>query len=187
MNNITHEDRLYKLFNNVNDWLKFAEAKNFGLLALNAAIVFGFSQTNFSEESVLEKAGLYFFCPFAFISFIVTLISLFPILSKIEKGEHVKTWISKLSNWIDTETRFENIHFYGYLKGIDESEFESQFLSKIGSSDAFTEFEKELTIQILYNSRITSLKYQLFKIGAFFFFLGAIFFPISLGIIKCFL
>ena len=34
----THEEQLYKIFNNVNDWLKFAEAKNFGLLSINAAI-----------------------------------------------------------------------------------------------------------------------------------------------------
>ena len=27
-----HEEQLQSIFNNVNEWLKFAEAKNFGLL-----------------------------------------------------------------------------------------------------------------------------------------------------------
>jgi hypothetical protein len=35
---------LREIFNNVNDWLKYAEAKNFGLLSLCAAIVFGTTQ-----------------------------------------------------------------------------------------------------------------------------------------------
>ena len=73
-------------------------------------------------------------------------------------------------NFIDEETPFENIHFYGYLRNIDENEFESQFLVKTGITDnsqPFTQYEKELVTQIIYNSRIAWLKYQLFKIGAF--------------------
>jgi hypothetical protein len=35
MNNFSKEDRLLKVLNNVNDWLKFAEAKNTMLIAFN--------------------------------------------------------------------------------------------------------------------------------------------------------
>ena len=79
----THEEQLQKIFTNVNDWLKFAEAKNFGLLSLNAAIVFGFTQTNFEEGSIIANTGFYVFSPFAILSFSTTLISLFPIVSRI--------------------------------------------------------------------------------------------------------
>lgn len=180
----THEEQLQKIFTNVNEWLKFAEAKNFGLLSLNAAIVFGFSQTNFDEGSIIAKTGFYFFSPFALLSFLSTIISLFPIVSRIEKGAYAKSWINKFSNWIDTEAKFENIHFYGYLKDIDESEFESKFLSKINVAVPFIQYETELATQILYNSRITWLKYQLFKIGAFFFLAGTILFIPAMIIIK---
>lgn len=184
MANLKHEELLQKIFANINEWLKFAEAKNFGLLSLNAAIVFGFTQTNFQEESVIAKAGFYVFSPFAVSSFLSALLSLFPILSKIEHGTSVKNWITSFSNFIDKETSFVNIHFYGYLKGIDETEFETKYLTSVNSTDAFTQFEKDLATQILYNSRITWLKYQLFKIGTFIFLIGIIAFIVALPIFK---
>jgi hypothetical protein len=184
MARLKHEEQLQKIFTNVNDWLKFAEAKNFGLLSLNAAIVFGFSQSNFECGSAILKAGFYVFSPFAVFSFFASLLSLFPILSSIEKGKYAKSWINKFSNWIDTEAAFENIHFYGYLKNIDTKEFEKVFLCKVNSKKEFIPYENDLATQILYNSRITWLKYQLFKIGAFFFLAGAAFFLIAIPIIK---
>lgn len=186
MTTITHEEQLYKIFNNVNDWLKFAEAKNVGLLTLNAVIVFGIIQINFKEGSIIEKAGFYILIPFAITSFLTALISLFPILSKIEKGIYVKNFIDSFSNSIDQEKKIENIHFYGYLKTINENEFENKFLFKIGSTHAFSQYEKELANQIIHNSRIAWLKYQLFKIGAFFFLFGIVVFIIALPIMKIF-
>lgn len=179
-----HQEQLWKIFGNVNDWLKFAEAKNFGLLTLNAAIIFGASQTNFVVGSTLAKSGFYGFGPFALFSFLVALISLFPILSSIEKGDYIKSWIDKFSNMIEKEKKFESIHYYGFLKGIDEDEFEAKFLNEIGSTNAFSKYEKELVTQILYNSRITWLKYQFFKIGAFIFLLGIVAFCVALPLFK---
>jgi hypothetical protein len=191
METLKYEEQLQKIFTNINDWLKFAEAKNFGLLSLNAAIVFGFTQIEFQDGSIIQKAGFFIFAPFALLSFLTSLISLFPIVSKIEKGAYAKSWINKFCNWIDEEKKFENIHFYGFLKGIDEPEFEAKFLSKTSLSDdftgdSFTQYEKELATQILYNSRITWLKYQFFKIGAFFFLTGAILFVVALPLLKFF-
>jgi len=190
MATLKHEEQLYKIFTNVNDWLKFAEAKNFGLLTLNAAIVFGFSQTTFDNNSVIKIAGNYIFSPFMLLSFLPCLISLFPIVAKIErktedkKDSKTKRFINYVSRCIDKENSFENIHFYGYLKDISEVEFESKLKTKTGFSEDFTIYETELSTQILYNSRITWLKYQLFKIGAFFFLLGLLLFTISLPIIN---
>ena len=184
MTTLKYEEQLQKIFTNINDWLKFAEAKNFGLLSLNAAIVFGFTQIEFQDGSIIQKAGYYIFAPFALLSFLTSLISLFPIVSKIEKGAYAKSGINKFCNWIDEEKKFENIHFYGFLKSIEESEFEAKFLSKTSSINGFTQYEKELATQILYNSRITWLKYQLFKIGAFFFLTGAILFVVALPVLK---
>ncbi|CAI9678705.1 hypothetical protein HZQ11_13665 [Elizabethkingia anophelis] len=172
MTTLKHEEQLQKLFTSINDWLKFAEAKNLGLLTLTAAFAFGFKQIDFPEDSVIEVVGCYIFLPIIFFSFLSSLISLFPIMVKIEKGHLIKSLISKFSNWIDNETSFENIHYYGYLRNLDEAEFEAKFLNKIGSNDSFTKYEIELSTQILYNSRITWLKYQLFKIGAYFFLLA---------------
>jgi len=192
MTNLKHEEKLQKIFTNVNDWLKFAEAKNFGLLSLNAAIVFGFTQTTFEEGSIIKMAGYYVFFPFTTLSFLPCLLSLFPIVSKIEKktkdkkDKKIKIFIKKFTNWIDKEEPFENIHFFGYLKDIDESTLETKLQLKTGVIDSFSVFEKELGTQILYNSRITWLKYQLFKIGAFFFLTGVTLFVFALPIFKLF-
>lgn len=92
--------------------------------------------------------------------------------------------INKISNFIDKDKPFENIHFYGHLEGLTETEFEKDFLTKIGSENKFTIYETELVTQILYNSRITSLKYKFFKIGAFIFFIGIVASILILPIIK---
>lgn len=174
MRELQYENQLRNIFANVNEWLKFAEAKNFALLTLSAAFIFGLTQINFSEDSKLGSAAYFVFIPFAGLSILVCLISLFPILTSVTRLEWAKSWINRLSNFIDEEKKFENIHFYGYLKDIDDETFERQFLQKINATQPFTVYEKELTSQITYNSRIAWLKYQLFKIAAFIFCLGLI-------------
>jgi hypothetical protein len=180
------KEEIREIFNNVNEWLKFAEAKNFGLLSLTAAIVFGFLQIEFAKNSSFEQFVIWTISIVAFLSFFPSILSLFPIVSKIEKGENLKNWISTFSNWIDKETSFENIHFYGYLRSIDTVEFERKFLNKLNiPTQSLNQYEKELVGQILYNSRITWLKYQLFKIGAFFFLVGfLVFLPLGLLIFN---
>ena len=184
MATLNHEEQLQKIFLNVNEWLKFAEAKNFGLLTLNSAIVFGFSQTNFDPDSIVKFVGFYVFAPFAFLSSFLSIISLFPILTTIEKGVILKGILAKISAMIDKETLFENIHFYGYLRTLEKNEFISKFQSKTNSSETFTIFEEELVVQIIYNSRITWLKYQFFKIAGFIALVGIILSPFALLILK---
>lgn len=171
---LKHEEYLQKIFLNINDWLKFAEAKNFGLLTLSSAVIIGFGQTECYADSVILKVGNYIFIPFAVLSLIISLVSLFPILTKIEKGQLVKSWITCLSSIIDKENLFENIHFYGYIRNLDTEEFERKFLQKVSSAESLSGYEKDLVTQIVYNSRITWLKYQLFKIAAFIFGLGIV-------------
>ncbi len=196
-----YEEQLQQIFANVNDWLKFAEAKNFGLLAVNAAVAFGFTQSTITNDS-LKVAGYYIFVPFAIASMIPSLLSLFPILTAIESApkNRSKRVISWLSNLISKEGIIINIHYYGYLKTLNKTTFESEFISRFTQHNAhspeagtsppqesgapkinskpsnFTGYEIDLVEQILYNSRITYLKYQLFKIGATLFLLGGIFF-----------
>ena len=90
------------------------------------------------------------------------------------KGEFEKSWINRFSNFLDKEDKFENIHFYGYIRDLEEGEFERKFLEKNISTEPFSGYEKDLVGQIIFNSRITWLKYQLFKIAAFLFGCGII-------------
>jgi hypothetical protein len=159
-------------------------------LTLNAAIVFGLTQITFSNDSVIKIVAFCVFVPFSILSFIPCLISLFPIVTKIasknKKGEIRNSMkiVNYLSNKIDKDKSFENIHFYGYLKDLKEDKFEEEFLKKTGTKEKFTTYETELVTQILYNSRITSLKYKFFKIGAFIFSIGIVTSVVILPIIK---
>jgi hypothetical protein len=183
------EDRLYRMFANVNDWLKFAEAKNFGLLTFNAVVIFGITQIDFVKYCSLKLVCYYIISPLSMLSILCVLISLMPILTSIEKGSHVKSWINLFANLIDKEVVFENIHFFGYLKTIDPNEFQRKLSDKLNITPNFSDFEIELIGQILYNSRITALKYQLFKMGGFLtllaIILSIIISPILLNAIDC--
>lgn len=184
MKTLHYEEYLQKIFSNINEWLKFAEAKNFGLITLNAATVFGLSQTTFEANSTIKIVGFYVLTPFLFFSLFFSLISLFPILSKIEKGNKLKGILSWLSNFIDKEKKFENIHYFGYLRTLKKSQFISEFKLKTNSSEEFATYEVELVSQILYNSRIAWLKYQLFKIAGFFTLVGIIISPFALFFLE---
>lgn len=80
-----HEEQLQSIFNNVNEWLKFAEAKNFGLLTLIMAIAFGFTQINFPEGSELKTVGCYIFLPIAFFSFFLLYFHFFQYYQNLKK------------------------------------------------------------------------------------------------------
>ncbi|MGV0938718.1 MULTISPECIES: hypothetical protein [unclassified Empedobacter] len=169
------EERLYKIFANVNDWLKFAEAKNIGLLTLNLALSIGLIQLFSAKDCDLNKWVFYLSFGANFISFIIALFSVSPLIGKIERNQFFKTPITFISNIIDKEIINENIHFYGYLKDFNVADFEEKFLQKISTTDyQFNDFEKELSSQIIYNSIITSYKYQLFKLGCFITLIGVI-------------
>ncbi len=193
-----YEEQLQKLFANVNDWLKFAEAKNFGLLAINAAVVFGFTQSQIDNDNI-RIPGLYILIPFMVASMLPCILSLFPIISEIslkDKGHWSKKTINILSGDGSRDIAPINIHFYGYLKDVELETFKTQFISRTTSSlttdsnleesngekqqntqrskvEPFTLYEEDLISQILYNSKITFLKYQMFKIAAKLFLLGS--------------
>ena len=57
MDELKYENQLRNIFANVNEWLKFAEAKNFGLLTLSAAFIFGLTQIEFPEDSKVACAA----------------------------------------------------------------------------------------------------------------------------------
>ena len=45
------KDELNRIFSNVNDWLKFAETKNAGLVVFNSAAIFGIMQAFPAENT----------------------------------------------------------------------------------------------------------------------------------------
>jgi hypothetical protein len=177
------EERLYKIFANVNDWLKFAEAKNLGILTLNAAIVFGLTQIEFEKDNIIEKAAFYVYMPFAIVSFLVAFISLLPIINSIQRGKRVKKLIRNFEELFGAKP-IVNIHYYGHVHNLSLPAFISELKRKTNYTSHFNEFEKDLASQIIYNSSITWLKFQLFKMSSYISIAGMITSTFSLPVIK---
>lgn len=174
MLHLKYEEQLRKTFENVNNWLKFAEAKNLAFLSLNIALIFGLNQIEigvFSRYSILLNFML---ITLFVISLLFNVISLVPFLGKKCLKEKLINWINIIRDCsgIGEEEKRENIHFYRYLSTLKEEQYEKEFLNKINETEAFTQYERELTNQILVNSKITMFNYQLFKISSWFFLFG---------------
>ncbi len=81
-------DRLKDIFHNVNDWLKFAEAKHAGLIVLNSGLVVETFNTAYSSSLLtgrLITSSALFTLIFVGLSSFFSFLSLFPVaMRKIE-------------------------------------------------------------------------------------------------------
>jgi hypothetical protein len=71
-------DRIKDIFDNVNEWLKFAEAKNGGLIVLNSGILFGTLSLYKDYKDSIPIQGILVLFLFIVESLLMSFISLFP-------------------------------------------------------------------------------------------------------------
>lgn len=165
---MNNEDKLLKVFANVNDWLKFAEAKNAMLIAFNGASIFGVIRL-FDVEAISKSSFLSNYVLFVIICLIFSavncLISFAPRV-KIVKGIY------------DT-SKIPNVLFFEYLKGKNNVEI---YLEITGETDSsrITVFEKDIAEQIKQNSIIASRKYSHFTISVWITISAFISLPLAL-------
>lgn len=144
---------LLEIFKNVNDWLKYAEAKNAMLVAFNGAAIFGLVQihdTDLIKNSEVLSYSLIGAIGLLTVSLIIALISFSPQLRfKPETGTAMQ--------------REKNLIFFEYLRKIPTR--------KIGEEITGEDFSKlsllnqDLAEQIKQNSIIASSKYSHFKVA----------------------
>ena len=152
------EDRLFKIFNNTNDWLKFAETKFASLLAGNGVLIFGILRLlKWQETPFLLKIYIIIVLVQLILSFIFCLVSFIPSLEL--------PWLYKAQNPTDSD----NLLFF-----MDISKYSPiHYLNKLTSSLKTTnhdhsDYEIMISKQIITNSVIASRKYKLFKISIWF-------------------
>ncbi len=144
-------DTLKDIFDNINDFLKFAEAKHAALIALNSAIIFGFLKVYADYKGHSDLKTLIFTVLLCIgTSLLFSFLSFFP---------KTKNLIKPISN----KTQQRNIFFYEHLAELTLEEFIEECNSLKDSRTGITRIERDLMNQILVNSRITSNKYFLFK------------------------
>jgi hypothetical protein len=156
-NTIDTEIRL--IFGNVNDWLKFAEAKHAGLIALNCGILFGILNIYKDYHTYISKTELITSILLFIISILISTISLFPRKHKISR---------KCTNISDP-----NLYYAGHLSKLNVDSLKMELLQR-NRSHVFNKFEEDILFQIIINSKIGTRKYNLFKFAIVFTSLGFI-------------
>ena len=141
-------DRLKDIFNNVNDWLKFAEAKHGALVALNSGVIYGmlslYNQFSFIPHYVI-LISICFLGTSIFLSF----ISLFP--------RHEKKDLNK------KKPMGANLFFSKDLCLYDAEDLKEELNKRSNTAHVFSGLEEDLIHQIILNSYISTRKYRLFK------------------------
>jgi hypothetical protein len=146
------KSELKYIFANVNEWLKFAEAKHAGLIVLNAGLVVGIISSYLNIQSSIFKPCLLIGVICFGVSICLSIISLFPITNN--------------SFFNRKDLTSPNLYFFGHLAYLNLDDF-LQEIKKVDESYVEDKFDKDLINQILVNSRITKAKYTIFKIASY--------------------
>ena len=146
-----NNDLLYTIFQNVNAWLHFVEAKNAALIAFNIAVLSALMGSNlFDINRILYSTiavGL-------LISTICALFSFKPI----------NTWLDKKEN----PNIKSNLLHYAYIATLNQDEYlkkiyENYLNVASKNLNTISQIEKDYSEEIIQNSRIALRKQNIFR------------------------
>ena len=166
------ESRLLVVFNNVNEWLRFAEAKNAMIIALNGVIVFGVARL-FKIDEIMENKILcwYFIIHFLCLgaSTLVALLSFIPQLKQITPKFNFKN-------------QNDDFLYFACLKDKTVAEVTEVYRDK---DEVVSVYHEHLANQIITNAGITKRKYDYFTFACWLT-IAAIFTPLGAGFYALF-
>ena len=140
------------IFANINDWLKFAEAKHGGLIVLNAGIVVGIWSNYSNIQDFLFKSIILISTICFGISVFLSITSQFPVTRN--------TFFNKKT------IENPNLYFFRHLSHLDAQSFIDEF-RKVDSAFTPSKFDTDLINQILVNARIAQAKFGFFKFASY--------------------
>lgn len=146
------KNELKYIFANINEWLKFAEAKHGGLIVLNVALVVGILSSYPSISHCIFKPSILLGMVCFGISIFLSLLSQFPVTQNIFHN------IKVINN--------PNLYFFGHICHFDKDAFVNH-LKTADSSFVSNKLDEDLINQILVNARITQAKYSFFKFASY--------------------
>ena len=158
-------EKLCLSFQNINEWLRFAETKNGVLFAFNGATIIGLLSLYKDLPKMVQEPVIFVLFPFLMLSLLVLLISFVPIKDKLFRY-NTEPPEDALSNI--------NLMYFGDLKNLSISVYLTLFYNSLGYSipESFTKIEEDLAQQIVNNSAITDNKFIFFTVCAYINLLG---------------
>ncbi|PKL58854.1 MAG: hypothetical protein CVV34_00705 [Methanomicrobiales archaeon HGW-Methanomicrobiales-5] len=167
------DDKLKSIFANVNEWLKFAEAKNAVLVALDGGAVLGVLGLLKEQTKLPEWVTIYLWL-FVIFNTIALTIALFSFLPQTKIPYF----------WMRSEPDSnDNLLFYGHIKKYDVTQYLSALYINDGQHhNDFSKMEIDYANQIIVNSQIADRKYNYFRV-ALWFTISAILTPLIGGLL----
>lgn len=159
-------EQLERILDYINTWLKFAEAKNAMIIALNGAAIFNaihlLELTRIASTTYL-KIYIAIFCFLAFLALLTSLASFIP-----------KTNLDDLFGFEVTPSK-NNLLFFGNLAKYSTDSLISELSGSMALSDYTpNSIEKDYAEQIIINSKIAMKKYNYFKLAVWLTIYGLI-------------
>jgi hypothetical protein len=140
------------IFSNINEWLKFAEAKHGALIIFNSGLVIGIlSSYNNIQDYIFKPTILIGIICFG-ISVALSIFSQFPVTQNFFYNK------KDINN--------PNLYFFGHLSHFDDVTFINE-LKKVDTNFVANKLDSDLINQILVNARITQAKFTFFKIASY--------------------
>ena len=152
------EEHFKYIWDQVDKWLSFAEAKNAALIAFNVAVlaVIGDLELKSYEATIIIILLI--------IAMLISMISFIPNLNSKILNKNDKS----LKNEVITE---KNLLFYGHIGNIKNAEqfikeTRDEYFSEESDKTAFSKLNIDLASEIIINSKIAIKKYKFFKIAS---------------------
>ncbi|WP_438453971.1 hypothetical protein [Vibrio alginolyticus] len=171
------ESKLEVIFSNTNDWLKFAEAKNIGLIALNGALLVGLLQSLDAIKSFRLIYQLYFLL-IAICSSASCSVALISLIARLEAPWWLVSFIKNSKCEKDNLTFFLDISKYSGKQYLEMCENKYPQLTI-----SCRNYCLHLAEQITSNAKISTIKYKQFNV-ALFLLLGGILTPLGLWVFS---
>lgn len=175
---------LIAIFQNVNEWLKFAEAKNGILLAFSGAAITATITILSTAQNLPNslKIGLLLTTIILCICALVCSLSFLPQTDFKKLLSSRKQPSKKGNNQKDPDKN--NFWFYGDLRYYDQIELlealnQHYFDSKLNSKPYKKEYQ-DIAAQITINAEIAFLKYQVFTYALYFLIASIVVIPLSI-------
>ncbi|MCC5621703.1 hypothetical protein [Nostoc sp. CHAB 5715] len=174
--------KLIVIFQNVNEWLKFAEAKNGILLAFSGAGITA-TITLLATAQNLPKSLSFGLLLTTILLCICSLICSLSFLPKtnLERLVWLRTRPPKNSSFIRKET--DNFYYFGHLHKYSSTELLDALNKYYFEGIINTPYKKEyedIAGQITINAEITFLKFQVFTYAVYILITSILVIPVSI-------
>lgn len=173
---INMTDELKDIFDNVNNWLKFAEAKHAMIIAFNSSLIFGLSNFYEKTNNTFSICCLLLLAQtMLFISTVISVISFIPRLKIPDMG------LFKL----EPISANDNLLFFSHIAKYTTNEYYEK-IKQFSEDNKFNEkFDMQYVYQIIINSKITHIKFKQFEISSWFL-ISAFLTPLGAFLLYCF-